>query len=231
MKAAICDDEPIFLEFFQKQLEKALNDCEIKCSVSAYQNSVEMLNHVGKYDIIFLDVDMPHISGEDIAAYIKGNKIQPLIIFVTNHDDFVYSSFQYRPFEFIRKKYISFELPTVIQEIKEFFDRKNEVFICTSHGNKIYTKYSDILFFESYSHEIVAHTVSSEIHFNEPLSKLEKRLSPKGFIRTHSSFLVNCDHIFSVEKDRIILNTNDTVPLSRKRVNEVKHKMMIFLRR
>lgn len=231
MKAAICDDEPIFLNLFQDQLKIALSDCKMECSVSAYQNSIEMLNNIEKYNIIFLDVDMPQISGEDIAAYIKESGIQPLIIFVTNHDDFVFSSFKYRPFGFIRKKYVDKELLSVVENIKDFFDRKNEVFVCTSHGNKIYTKYSDIMYFESYSHEIVVHTISEDFTFSEPLAKLEKRLDNKGFIRTHYSYLVNSKYIFSVEKDRIILSTKENVPLSRKRVNEVKHKMMTFLRR
>lgn len=194
----------------------------------------EILGHVEKYDIIFLDVDMPYLTGEEIAAYIREREIGTLLIFVTNHDSFVFSSFRYRPFGFIRKKHIDSELLIVIKDIKNFFESKSEFFTCLSHGNEIYAKYSDIIFFESYSHEIIAHTISGNFTFSEPLSKLEKRLSSKGFIRTHSSYLVNSSYIFSVERERVVLNTNNTkqiVPLSRKRVNEVKHKMMTFLRR
>lgn len=231
MKAAICDDEPVFLNYFQDQLQLALNDCKMECSVSAYQLGFEMLKNVDKYDIIFLDVDMPYISGETVAAYIKESGIQPLIIFVTNHDDFVFSSFKYRPFGFIRKKYVDKELLPTIENIKDFFDKRDELFVCTSHGKKIYAKYSDIVYFESYSHEIIAHTIKEDFTFNEPLAKLEKRLEGRGFIRTHSSYLVNSIYIFSVERDRVIFSTKEHVPLSRKRVSDVKQKMITYLRR
>lgn len=209
---------------------RRLKEGEIKGSVSTYRDSVEMLSHVEKYDVIFLDVDMPQVSGENIAAYIKENKLRARVIFVTSHDEFVFSSFRYRPFGYIRKSHIDSELLSVIKDIKDYFEVKKEFFICSTRGNTLYFEYKDIRFLESYSHEIIIHTTSGDYAFNDTLSGLEKKLPSDRFIRTHHSYLVNCDYIFSIEKDRVILSTEQSVPLSRKRISEVKHKMMVYVR-
>lgn len=224
---AVVDDEILFLETFQQKLEKEIHKHKINCKdVIAFQSGMDFYPHIDEYDVIFLDVEMPCVSGKDIAMQIKESSNNPLVIFVTNYDDFVFSSFKYKPFGFIRKRYIDGELSDVISDISDYFRKNDCAYTFYSKGNLTSVKQNDIVYFEAYSHEIQVHTVDRLYITNEPLSKIEKRVSEEMFVKTHKSYLVNVKYIFSIEKDRIVLNSNKTVPLSRHRINEVKQKVI-----
>ena len=108
---AICDDEEKILLDIQKKIEKYFISQEMDANYFYTNDSEKMLEYIKNepLDVLFLDIDMPHISGMDIASYIKENRLEILLVFVTSQDALVYQSFAYRPFGFLRKTHIDFE--------------------------------------------------------------------------------------------------------------------------
>lgn len=231
IKIAVVDDEKTFLEIFQKKLELEICKQKLNCSIFTFHGGLDFLPHINEYDVIFLDVDMPNISGKDIAAMVRDAGKESLVIFITNYDDFVFSSFKYKPFEFIRKRYMYKELPDVLGEVSKFFRKNNSLFTFSFDGAALTLNQRDIIYFEVYGHQIYVHTSNRQYILNEPLAKIENRVSDYMFVKPHKSFLVNVKHIFSVDKDKIILKTEKTIPISRHRVSEVKQKMIEFSER
>ena len=88
MKIAICDDDKNDLRYIYKIISEALNRKNISGEFNLYTSSEKLLdeNKECKFDVIFLDLDMPETDGMKVASYI--NKLNELteIIFVTNHD-------------------------------------------------------------------------------------------------------------------------------------------------
>lgn len=70
MKIAICDDERIFTDIFREKIEMTAEKCGIECTVSAFLNGAEMISMLNRFDAVFLDVDMPGLSGEETSEYI-----------------------------------------------------------------------------------------------------------------------------------------------------------------
>lgn len=232
IKIAVVDDEKIFLEMFREKLEKEVHRQTLNgSSIVTFQSGTDFLPHIDEYDVIFLDVDMPCVSGKDIAMQVRERSNNPLVIFVTNYDNFVFSSFKYKPFEFIRKRYIDKELPDVVNEILNYFWKNNCTYTFNFNGILTSVNQHDIVYFEVYGHQIYINTVDRQYIINEPLSQIEKKVSERIFVKTHKSYLVNVKYIYSVEKDRIILNSKKPLPLSRHRINEVKQRMITTSRR
>ena len=228
MKIAICDDERIFTDIFREKLEMTAEKCGIECTVSAFLNGAEMISMLNMFDAVFLDVDMPGLSGEETAEYIIGLEKALPIIFVTNHDDFVFSSFRYRPFGFLRKRYIDSELEDIIKRLDKYLAEIERCYTFNSHNKLISVRLNDINYIEVYGHETLVHTANAVLATSKALSAIEKELSEYGFIRTHKSYIVNTRYIFSVERNSIILSNGENLPVSRTKLTDVKQMMIKF---
>lgn len=228
MKIAICDDERIFTDIFREKLEMTAEKCGIECTVSAFLNGAEMISMLNRFDAVFLDVDMPGLSGEETAEYIIGLEKALPIIFVTNHDNFVFSSFRYRPFGFLRKRYIDSELEDIIKRLDKYLAEIERCYTFNSHNKLISVRLNDINYIEVYGHETLVHTANAVLTTSKALSAIEKELSEYGFIRTHKSYIVNTRYIFSVERNSIILSNGENLPVSRNKLTDVKQMMIKF---
>lgn len=228
MKIAICDDERIFTDIFREKLEMTAEKCGIECTVSAFLNGAEMISMLNRFDAVFLDVDMPGLSGEETAEYIIGSEKTLPIIFVTNHDDFVFSSFRYRPFGFLRKRYIDSELEDIIKRLDKYLAEIERCYTFNSHNKLISVRLNDINYIEVYGHETLVHTANAVLTTSKALFTIEKELSEYGFIRTHKSYIVNTRYIFSVERNSIILSNRENLPVSRTKLTDVKQMMIKF---
>lgn len=118
MEIAICDDDELFNEIMSEKLSTVMNKNQIKYNITPFFNGSELItalnDPLNRFDVVFLDVDMPGVNGENVAQYINSSKASIPVIFVTNHDDFVFSSFKYRPFGFLRKSHVDSELEEAV---------------------------------------------------------------------------------------------------------------------
>ena len=173
---------------------------------------------------------MPGVNGENVAQYINSSKASIPVIFVTNHDDFVFSSFKYRPFGFLRKSHVDSELEEAVIRLDNYLSKSGQCYTFTFQGKLISLPYNKIKYIEAYGHEVVIHTTDTDIRTTRSLSETEKALSSYGFIRVHKSFIVNTRSIFSVERNNIILTDNSSLPVSRTKTEEIKQAMIKFAR-
>ena len=101
MKIYICDDEPKILSDISSKVKDTLSGFDI----SEFTSGKSLLEAIAENscDILLLDIDMPEISGLDIAKELAMMTEKPLLVFVTSHDELVYDSFKFHPFGFVRK--------------------------------------------------------------------------------------------------------------------------------
>lgn len=184
------------------------------------------------FDVVFLDIDMPEISGFDIAEKIKANK-PTLIIFVTTHDELVFSSLKFQPFRFVRKSFLGDELGEVVDDINKVLSKRaaGKKFKLQTKSHDVYIDVEQIIYIEIYGHWHHVYTNDGDtLDCYGILSDYELQLEPFDFVRTHKSYLVNCRYIRSVEKERVVLDDKTYIPLSRRRINTVNDKFTKYLR-
>lgn len=105
IKIAVVDDEEMFILSFQKDLDRLFKQNNVDFLITSFTNGNEFMASYeeAKYDLVFLDIDIPYINGIEIASAIRSKKINTELIFVSGHDNFVFESICYAPFRFIRK--------------------------------------------------------------------------------------------------------------------------------
>lgn len=232
VKVAFCDDEAKILEDLSVKIKSEFENLSCKIDLYTTENSIELLEYLKNYpvDILFLDIDMPTISGMEIAQTLLNSEIKTLLVFVTGQDALVYKSFKYHPFGFIRKTYFDEEISGVVKSLVEEMQKSSDTFLFKTNDGFNRIKLRDILYFESESNYINLHTNESVYKFRSTVSAIEKELSTKGFIRTHKGFLVNQEHIFSVKSENVVLSNNVVLPIGRTNRDVIKARIMRYMR-
>ncbi len=145
MEIVICDDDELFNEIMSEKLSTVLNKNQIKYNITTFFNGSELItalnDSLNRFDVVFLDVDMPGVNGENIAQYINSSKASIPVIFVTNYDDFVFSSFKYRPFGFLRKSHVDSELEEAVIRLDNYLSKSGQCYTFTFQGKLISLPY------------------------------------------------------------------------------------------
>ena len=223
-RIAVCDDEPVYTDVIGDHIELLDRMQSLNLSVSRFTDPQEMLtaHHTLPFDAIFLDIDMPALSGFDAAAEIRSGSAQTRIIFVTSKHDLVYESFEYAPFYFLCKvtdEKLRRDISHVLRKLL-VSDRQNlmlTVSDSTFGERKIPVR--DILYLMSDKHYRLYHTVKETIPYKErgTLADKEIELFAYQFIKPHRRYLVNTMHIkrFNGFDNEILLDNGEVIPVSK----------------
>lgn len=230
---AICDDEQAILQSYKARVKAIFDNKGIETTIRDYKNGNQLIQECmnTKFDLIFLDIDMPKITGFDVACKVNEINEDCLIIFVTNEEQLVYRSLRYNPFRFIRKAYLVTELNEAIISFLDVYLKKNksQLFNCTN-GDLIAVNIKDLIYVESNKHKVIVYTKKGILVTKAKISELAENLRELGFIRVHIGYLVNMRFINSVEKSEVVLDNKERIPLSRHRAEQVKIEFQKFIR-
>ena len=225
----ICDDEQKMLSDITGLTSEAISGCNI----SSYQNGRDLLSSLKDRpcDILLLDIDMPELSGLDIARALSNMAAKPLLIFVTSHDELVYDSFKYHPFAFVRKTYLREELSGVLKDCMLKIDKKNKHYVFKSGFETVSLPLDEILYFESFANYLTVKTNTHEYKTRSTISGAQSELEKNDFLRIHKGFLVNLEHIKTVKSDELLLDNDELLPIGKSYSEEARRAILKYMRR
>ncbi len=224
VKFAVCDDEPIMVDYISDKVRECYPE---ECEIEKYGDGKSLLADSCRqnFDALFLDIDMPGLDGMELAKRIRENNQYIKIIFVTNKDNLVYSTLKYVPFRFIRKSYLDEEFREAAEALMDSIAQSNASLILKTKDEDVCVKVCDIVYAEVNNHIITLFLSQGKLKINKTMEELDADLGKFGFIRTHKSFLVNYRHIKSIAHCNIFTDTDQCIPLSRNRADEVKLRL------
>lgn len=222
----IVDDEPIARDILAKHL-KNIDAINIAGSC---KNAIEAFNIISaqKIDLVFLDINMPEISGLSFAKSINKDI---KIIFTTAYREYAIDGFDLQAVDYLLKP-ISY--PRLLQAVNKFIAEKSaskvevneqneqmkNFFFVRSDRKMVKIVFSEIKYVESLSDYVKIHLIDNVIITRDTISNIETNLPPKDFIRVHRSFIVSVDKINSFTNEYIELE-DKAIPISRSYKKEV----------
>ncbi len=228
MKIAVCDDENKIVEEITSYIKKDFSMSEVR----AYSNGESFLAaSEERPEVLLLDIDMPGISGMEVAAALTREKVSTLIVFVTAHDELVYDSFKYHPFAFVRKKFLEEELKTVLSDCEKQLVSRNKHFVFQNASKLVTLSQSDILYFEGQANYLAIHTTSDEYKMRSTMAGVEKELEDSDFLRIHKGFLVNLEHIRVLKTEELELDNGTVLPIGKSYSEAAKKSILKYMRR
>lgn len=216
----IVDDESVARDIIATHLSKI----ESITVVAQCKNAIEAFNVISKHriDLVFLDINMPEISG---IAFAKSINKDIKIIFTTAYRDYAVEGFDLQAVDYLLKPIgfdrllkavnrffeINTNSKTTISELK---DEPQDFIFVRSNRKMLKVDFNSIKYIESYSDYIKIHTKEKTIVTRETISSIEAKLPVMQFIRIHRSFIVCVSKIESFTHEQITINLK-TLPISR----------------
>ncbi len=225
IQIAICDDDEFILKEMINEIEKIMKKQKVAYQCDRYTESGKLLEQMNeeKYNLLFLDIEMPNKDGFQVAQEIRRKFVDTMIIFISNYESKVFESYEYEPLWFIRKSDLKEMLPKAIMKFMSKIAEEDIYYEFQAGANKKVVKVKDIIFMECNLHEITVKAVSEDFNIYGSLKKLEIEFTQFGFIRIHKNYLVNRRYIFSVDSKNVILTNKLSLPLSKMRRQNVKN--------
>lgn len=241
MNILICDDNKDIVVQEEFVIEEAMSAIKKHGNIQTFTSAQECLETVKKnpkaYGVIFLDIEMPYISGLELGKKIK--EINPIIqvVFVTSFEKYSLSAYEVHPFHYIVK-------PLRVEKVKEILlsiiqYEKNEG---TDNSLKIRVDINrDIILIPAKSIQFIEKeknicniiTESREYQAYTSLNDLEEqiaKLNIKELYRCHQSFVVNLKYVQKYEGSKFVLENGNIIPISRGKKAEAKTKFYDMLR-
>lgn len=227
----IIDDEPLA----RKGLREYIADVDFLHLGGEYDNPLKAMDMLmgQKVDLIFLDIQMPKITGLD---FLKTLANPPLVIFTTAYPEYAIDGFELnaadyllKPFSFDRFWKGIIKARTLLEAGKS--PSLQPIIIETDHffiktDNKLVKiNYADILYVEALQNYIAVHTAAKKYITYLTFKAIEESLPLHFFLKVHKSYLVALSKIESIEANEIIIGAHH-IPISRSMKDEVMEKIL-----
>ena len=233
----IIDDEPLARKGLREYIADA-GFLQLAGEFDSPLNATELLGR-GQVQLIFLDIQMPRITG---LEFIKTLKNAPPVIFTTAYPNHALEGFEVNALDYLVKP-VSFErFLKAALKAKEFYElREKNIIAATAEPGYFFIKadnklvkisYHDILFVEGLQNYICIHTHEKKYITYLTFKAIEDHLPADRFIKVHKSYLVSVEKVNSIEGNEVLI-VNHHIPISRNLKDEVMDKLLKgkFLRR
>jgi DNA-binding LytR/AlgR family response regulator len=221
-KCIIIDDEPHAIEALKRYIERTPQLSLINSYTDPTVALLQILE-AESVDLIFLDIDMPEISGIELAKLIRRQTAK--LIFTTSHTKYAYEAFEVKADAYLLKPYSLAKFISTVQDLAPAAKEEalvqpnadkdvNFFFIKSKEDNHKLVKviYDDIIAVESKQNYVLLLTTNKNILAYMSLTEIANRLTKKmGFIQLHRSFIIHIKYILSVEGNTITMKNGKQI--------------------
>lgn len=242
IKIAICDDEPNIRRYLASLIRRQ----DIACEIAEYTDAASCLSDRGGYDLLFLDIELggqsacaegthmgdigsgpvppeaSHASmdGMALARQLRDLDLdrQPLIIFVTGHERYVYEAFDVDAFQYLTKPIDEERFAAIFRRAMARLSaeaaRQRRTLVLQSAGAKKMIPLDSIYYVESRGHKILLHLKQGTGEYYARIGELEKELQGH-FARIHKGYLVNLMFVEEYTRGEVTLTNGDRLMISK----------------
>ena len=190
-----------------------------------------------EYDVVFLDVQMPGLSGLDVAPLVREQATPPAVVFVTAHPEYAVEAFAVEAFDYLLKPVDPDRLARVLERLAEREPERarpvQKVPVVAAGGTEL-VDYDAIHFVQADGDYSRVHTYDRAYLCTSSLGELEEALPPARFARVHRSHLVNLAKVAAVRRvgpDRIRLALADAdrteLDVARRQARQLRERLRL----
>ena len=227
---AVVEDEQTCAQTLQAHLARYSQETGTAFTVQVFQNALAFLNDTRtSYDIVFMDIEMPHQNGMEAAAEMRRLNSESVLIFVTNMAQYAIRGYEVDAMDFLLKpvpyEVFAFKLPKALARAEKH--RRNEIQLRLKSGI-VRMAVSDILYVQVEQHRMFYHTSAGVQETWGTLQQAEETLKSFGFARCNSYSLVNLRCVTRVADNSVYLN-GEALPLSRGKKKQFLQELTQYL--
>jgi DNA-binding LytR/AlgR family response regulator len=217
MKCILIDDEPLA----RQGLEKMLENISSVILADSFSNALDANDYLkyNEVDLMFLDIEMAALNGLDFAKSLVN---KPLIIFVTAYPQYALDSYEMDAIDYLVKPVRMERLLKAVNKAENYLKLlqkgKDEPETASVENDYVFIKsdrrfvkifFKEILFIEGLKDYVIIQTESKKVLTAMNIKTIHAQLPEKNFTRVSKSFIVNTDHIISVDTHSIYIKDEE----------------------
>jgi DNA-binding LytR/AlgR family response regulator len=212
LKYLIVDDEELDRLALENEADK-FPFLKMTASCGHPLQAAELI-HQYPPDIIFVDIEMPDLSGLELVKMFRSESMVP--VFITSHPEFAVDSYEMEAFDYLLKPLSSERFARCANRLRDFFklrdkafafdqDQETDCLIIKQGYEKHRLRITDILYLEAMKDYTRIVTTVKQYLVLAPLGSMQNKLPVEKFVRVHRSFVVQLDKINEVRGNKIYL--------------------------
>ncbi|GAB3999671.1 LytTR family DNA-binding domain-containing protein [Spirosoma daeguense] len=239
LTCVIIDDEPLAREV----LEGYLGRLNFIKSVRQFGNAQDALVYLksNEADVLFLDIEMPSMSGIEFLNHIAESSFlqPPITVFTTAYRNYAFEGFELGVIDFLLKPIAYPRFLQTIEKIRDFLALKvyntnlesnpkednseqNDSIFVKSGVQRIKLNFSDVTYIQGLKDYAIIHTTTGKIVIKGSIKAMHDIFPEVRFIRVHKSFIVAQSRVIRAERNRLVLTDGQQIPLGRNYKDEVE---------
>ena len=222
MRIALCDDREKDLEFLCGLITEnaKITKGEIEFFLSG-EALLEAIQKDARYDIVFLDVDMPGMNGIALGKELASISPDTVLIYATSYPQYAIEAFECEALQYLLKPLVPEKIKRVLERAFAIIGTKKCYITVNVHARPIRIPVRDICYVERLGNQILYHLTDRKIETRGTLSEVYGQLKDYGFYQIHQGYIVNMERIFDINGYTVILEDKREIPISVRKKTEV----------
>ncbi|MFN3405336.1 MAG: LytR/AlgR family response regulator transcription factor [Cytophagaceae bacterium] len=206
MRCIAIDDEPLALDVIKNYMEK-IPFAELSGIFGSAPDAAAYIS-AEEPDLIFLDIQMPEISG---IQFLKSLANPPIVIFTTAYEKFALEGFELNVTDYLLKPFSFERFFKAVSKAHEIYslkkssipDDEKDYFFVKSDYQQLKINFRDIIYVEGLKDYVKIFTGPKPILAHSNLKGMESKLPASKFLRVHKSYIISIEKIEAVQKSMI----------------------------
>lgn len=229
-RVAIVEDNASYSAQLRSYVERCFLELGQPVDVTVFLNGLDIVEYYRPvWDIILMDIMMPHMDGMSAAQRIREQDPAVVLIFITNMAQYAIKGYEVDAMDFVLKPVEYAQLALKLKKAMGMVTQRQQRYLMVHlDGEKQKIATRDILFIEVINHQLHIHTAGKEYVIAGTLQKIEEDLVELPFFRCSHSFVVNLANITTVRKETVLVGGRE-IPVSRPNRRELLQRLSDYL--
>lgn len=225
-RIAIVDNAPHCRQFLTDMVNRYASYHGERFELDTYEDSASFLERFAlQYDILIIDAGLRDVNGIEVMRRVRQVDQAVEVIYVAFTDDYVLDGYEVGALSYILK-------PPTYDQLEQGMDRclnalrnhANQAIGIIAGGKEQRVRADEILYASSHKHRTILHMITGNQQILCSMVRFEERLAEVSddFFRINSGYLVNMDHVTSIEDHDACMSNGDRLPISRPRRAEFR---------
>ncbi|GAA0799728.1 LytTR family DNA-binding domain-containing protein [Faecalicatena orotica] len=232
IRIAIVEDDKNSVDMLEDYIGRYQKEKKRKITTEYFRDGLEFISeYKACYDLILMDIEMPHLNGLDAARKLRMMDMHVCLIFITNMAQYAINGYEVQALDFMVKPVGYFNFSLKLDKVIRICDRQQSkyIFIPADEGN-MKLDVDEILYIESYKHYLFLHTERGEFKIRSTMSDFMEKLPEDRFSCCSKSYCVNMGCITCFRSEFVKVNDVE-LRISRTYKKSFLDKMTTYINR
>lgn len=233
LRIAVCDDEIENASTVENLTRLFFRTHCVDINIKTYQLGKNLFYDLQDgiyYDLLLLDIEMPEISGMDLAKQIKENYPSSRIIFITSYSKYAIDAYEFSIFRYIQKNKLEDKLMVALDDFYKMYKlERNEFYTILVKNNILKVSYRQILYVLKDGKYTIFYLQNGEQKkVRKPLAQVYEEISKEYFYFVDRGCIVNLANVVGLNVTSVLFDQNQQITISKSAIPGFKQKMLEF---